>query len=51
MSGVCVAPGDDERIARVAYRERLVQAGALAVDGGEAVIDVDALGLHAERSE
>ncbi len=43
--------GDDERVARAACGEGLVQAGALAVGAGEAVVDVDALGLHAERLE
>jgi len=40
--------GDDERVARVACRERLVQAGALAVGAGEAAVDVGARGLRAE---
>jgi len=46
-----VEVGDDERVARAACREGLVQAGALAVGAGEAVVDVNALGLHAERLE
>ena len=43
--------GNDERVARAACRERLMQARALAVGARKAVVDVDALGLNAERSE
>jgi hypothetical protein len=41
--------GDHQRVTRAARCERLPQSRAIAVGAGEAVVDVNALGLDAER--
>jgi len=43
--------GDHEDVAGPAGGEGLAQPGALAVGAGDAVIDVDPVGLHAEGGE
>ena len=48
-AGEPVELGDDERVAGAAGGERLAQAGPVAVGAGEAVVDVDAVRLDAER--
>jgi hypothetical protein len=50
-AGEPVELGHDERVAGAAGGERLAQAGTVAVGAGEAVVDVDALGGHAQRFE
>jgi hypothetical protein len=49
--GEAVELGHDEFIAGAAGRERFTQAGSGAAGPGEAVVDVDPLGLDAERLE
>jgi hypothetical protein len=41
--------GHHERVPGTARRERLAQAGPVAVSSREAVVDVEPLGRHAER--
>jgi len=43
--------GHHERVAGAAGGERLTQTGAVAVGAGQAMVDVDALGGHAERPQ
>ncbi len=40
--------GDDQGVAGAAGGEGIAQAGALAVGAGDAVVDVDPVGWHAE---
>ena len=47
--GEAVELGDDERVTGAAGGQRLAQPGPVAVRAGEAVVDVDPLGRHAER--
>ena len=50
-SGEAVELGDDERVAGAAGGERFAEAGPVSVGAGEAVVDVDAVELHAEGLE
>ena len=49
--GEAVELGDHEHVAGAAGGQRLAQPGSRAVGAGEAVVDVDAIGLGAERFE
>ncbi len=50
-AGEPVEFGHDERVAGAAGRESLAEAGPGAIGAGQAVVDVDALGVDAERGE
>ena len=50
-TGEPVELGDHEGVTAPAGGQGLAQAGALAVGAGDAVVDVDAVGLHAEGGE
>ncbi len=50
-AGEPVELGDDEGVTGSASGQRFAQAGPLAVGAGDAAVDVDALGLHAEGAE
>jgi hypothetical protein len=50
-AGRPVELGDDQGVAGAAGRERLAQARRCAIGAGQAVIDTDAVGPHAERGE
>lgn len=42
---------DDQRVAAATRRQRLAQAWTIAIGSGQAVIDVGALDLYAERCQ
>ncbi len=48
-AGEAVELGHDERVAGAAGRERLAQSRPVGMSAGDAVVDVDALKLDAER--
>jgi hypothetical protein len=50
-AGESIELGDDQRVTAAAGREGFAQPGSIAVGAGQAVVDVDAFRVDAQRDE